>query len=113
MYRLSPRFGVGKHQYAVLRINVLPLKREDFTQARSRKRKQTDGGDGPRRCGLIPLRSAQGISEACQFGLAQKPLTTVFAVFSTCRQGLKPSGRKPCFSAQLKNFESRASVRLA
>ena len=33
--------------------------------------------------------------------------------FSTCRQGLEPSGLRPCFSAHPKNLESSASVRLA
>ena len=62
---------------------------------------------------LYPLCLSQGVSETCQFGFTQEPFATALAVFLDVSARIGAIGPSPCFSAQLKNFESRASVRLA
>ena len=113
MDRFWPCFGVGKQQQPVLLVDVLPSEGKDFTETRASERKQTDGSDRPRRCAFIPLRRAQASPRRANSASLKNRSRCISGYFSTCLQGLEPSGRNPCFSAQLKNFESSASVRLA
>ena len=106
--------AVGKKEAFVFLADVLPAQREDFISPRSGKCEQANRSDYPRGTALVlaPLRARRHLSAPSSAWL-RKRSRRPSRYFSTCRQGLEPSGRSPCFSAQLKNLESNASVRLA
>ena len=88
----------------MLRVDVLPFEREDFTETRTSEHEQTDGSDCPRRCAFIPLRLSQGVSEACQFGFTKEPLATALAVFLDVPTRIGTIGPQPVLLGPIEEF---------
>ena len=88
----------------MLLVDVLPFECKDFTETRTSEREQTDGGNCPRRSAVIPLRFSQGVSEACQFSFAEKPLATVLPVLLDVPTRIRAIGPQAVLLCPIEKF---------